>query len=251
MDGRVSGNVVDASGAAVPNADVALYLAGGKKPLLAGKTSPDGSYHFIGVRPAYYDLTVEAQGFVKTTLRNISVDPARETSVPQIKLQLASVSQSVDVTAEAQGVELTNAEVTPTVSMEEIKNLPILDRDPLAVMQTQPGVVFNGNSNTVINGLRTSYSDLTLDGINIQDNYIRDNALDYSPNQPAAEPGATGDPGNDQRQRGHVRRRDGDGIHHTLRHQPASRRMRSGTTATMPSRPTTGSTTRPACRCHF
>ena len=67
--------------------------------------------------------------------------------------------------------------------MEEIRNLPILDRDALSIIQTQPGVAYNGNSNTVINGLRTSYSDLTLDGINIQDNYIRDNALDYTPNK--------------------------------------------------------------------
>ena len=50
-------------------------------------------------------------------------------------------------------------------------------------MQTKPGVASNGNSTTVINGLRTSYSNMTLDGINIQDNYIRDNALDYSPNK--------------------------------------------------------------------
>ena len=44
-------------------------------------------------------------------------------------------------------------------------------------------MVSNGNSTTVINGLRTSYSNVTLDGINIQDNYIRDNALDYTPNK--------------------------------------------------------------------
>src|SRR5262249_21600265 len=61
--------------------------------------------------------------------------------------------------------------------------LTILERDPLGLIQTQPGVVSNGNSTTVINGLRTSYSTVTLDGINIQDNYIRDNALDYTPNK--------------------------------------------------------------------
>ncbi len=183
MDGRVTGSVVDTSGAGIPNADVGLVLAGGKQPLVTTKTATDGSFHLIGVRPAYYDLTVEAAGFVKTTLRHISVDPAHETSLAQVKLQLASVSSSVDVKAEAQGVELANAEVTQTISMEEVKNLPLLDRDPLGLLQFQPGVVSNGNSATVINGLRTSYSDLTLDGINIQDNYIRDNALDYSPNK--------------------------------------------------------------------
>jgi hypothetical protein len=183
MDGRISGSVVDASGAVVPSAEVDLFLIGGSKPLLTTKTSADGLYHFIGVRPGEFDLTVEASGFVKTTVHNVNVDPARETSVPTIKLQLASVSQSVDVSAQAPGVVTTNAEVSQTISMEEIQNLPILDRDPLALIQTQPGVVGNGNSYTVINGLRTSYSDVTLDGINVQDNYIRDNALDYSPNK--------------------------------------------------------------------
>jgi len=65
--------------------EVELYLAGGARPQLTTKTSTDGSYNFIAVRPAYYDLTVEAAGFVKTTLRGISVDPARETSVPQVR----------------------------------------------------------------------------------------------------------------------------------------------------------------------
>jgi hypothetical protein len=183
FSGRVTGSVVDSSGAVVPAAEVELYLAGGNRPLLTAKTSTDGSYNFIAVRPAYYDLTVEAAGFVKTTLRGISVDPARETSVPQVRLQLPAVTQTVDVSAEVQGVDTASAEVADTVSMEQIKNLPILDRDVLSILQTQPGVASNGNSYTVINGLRTSYSNMTLDGINIQDNYIRDNALDYTPNK--------------------------------------------------------------------
>src|SRR6185369_3727326 len=112
FSGRVSGSVVDASGAVVPGADVELYLTGGKKPLLTVKTSGDGLYHFIGVRPAEYDLVVDAKGFVKTTLRNITVDAAREVDVPQIKLSLATVSQSVDVTADVEGVETSNAEIS-------------------------------------------------------------------------------------------------------------------------------------------
>ena len=183
FDGRVSGSVADPTGAAIPGASVDLFLKGGKKPLLSTKTSSDGLFHFIGIRAADYDLTVEATGFVKVDLRGLTVDAARETTVPLIKLQLASTSQSVEVNASAEGVQTTNAEISQTVSMEEIRNLPILDRDVLSVIQTQPGVVANGNSYTVINGLRTSYSDVTLDGINVQDNYIRDNALDYLPNK--------------------------------------------------------------------
>src|SRR5450432_1512015 len=183
FSGRVTGFVADAIGAVVPGADVELYLAGGKKPLLTTRTSADGLFNFSGVRPAYYDLTVQFKGFLKTTLRGLSVDPARETSVPSIKLQLAGTIQTVEVSADIQVVETTNAEISGTISTEEIRNLPILDRDVLGILQTQPGVVSNGNSTTVINGLRTSYSNMTLDGINIRDNYIRDNALDFVPNK--------------------------------------------------------------------
>jgi Carboxypeptidase regulatory-like domain/TonB dependent receptor len=183
MSGRISGSVIDATGAAVGGADVELYLAGGQKPLLVSKTSAEGLYNFIGVRPAEYDLTVSAHGFLKSVHRGITVDMARETDIPRIKLELASMTQSVEVTAEVEGVDVGTAEVSTTVSMEQIKNLPILDRDVLSIMQTKAGVASNGNSTTVINGLRTSYSNMSLDGVNIQDNYIRDNALDYTPNK--------------------------------------------------------------------
>ncbi len=183
LSGRLSGSVIDASGAAVPGATVNLYLAGGAKPLLSTTTSADGLYNLLGVRPADYDLTVEARGFLKSTIRAITVDAARETPVPPIKLTLSSVTQSIDVAADTETVELTNTEISNTISTADIRNLPILDRDPLGLLQTQAGVSSNGNSATVINGLRTSFSNLTLDGINIQDNYLRDNALDYSPNK--------------------------------------------------------------------
>ena len=183
FSGRVTGSVVDASGAAVPGAQVDLLLGGGRRALLTVKTSSDGQFHFIGVRPADYDVTVDAKSFVKATIRNVTVDAAKETEIPVIRLQLATVTQSVEVTAETAGVETSSAEISGTITMEDIRSLPILDRDPLGVLQTQPGVVSNGNSNTVINGLRTSYSTVTLDGINIQDNYIRDNALDFTPNK--------------------------------------------------------------------
>src|SRR5580698_10880253 len=112
IDGRITGSVVDVSGAAVPGAEVDLLMVGGKKPLLTSKTSADGLYHFIGVRPGYYDLAVQAAGFVRTTLNNVSVDPARETSMPRIKLELASTSMSVEVKSDAKGVQTDNAEVS-------------------------------------------------------------------------------------------------------------------------------------------
>lgn len=183
FSGRLSGTVIDSSGAAVAGASVSLFLPNGNKPVLSTKTVADGSWRVIGVRPSDYDLSFEATGFTKFTLRAIPVDPARETSVQTVTLQLPSVTQSVDVVGDSQSVQTANAEVSSTITAEQMEKLPVLDRDPLALIQTQAGVAFNGNSFTTINGLRTSYSNMTLDGINIQDNYLRDNALDYNPNR--------------------------------------------------------------------
>jgi len=169
--GRLSGSVVDATGAVVPDAQVHLYLTGGSKPLLSARTNGEGAYAFIGVRPAEYDVIVEVPGFSKAALRGIVVDAARETSVRQIKLELSGVTQEVEVQAGPELVPIGNAEISSTITMTQIDKLPVLDRDPLELIQIQPGVVSNGNSTTVINGLRTSYSNMTLEGINIQDNY--------------------------------------------------------------------------------
>src|SRR5438445_13114736 len=79
LSGRISGAVSDATGASVPAANVELFLAGGQKPLLMTETAPDGAFNFVGVRAAVYDVVLTAKGFVKTTLRNIAVDPVRET----------------------------------------------------------------------------------------------------------------------------------------------------------------------------
>jgi hypothetical protein len=183
FSGRLAGTVLDSTGSPIPAATVSLSLPQGDKAILTTKTARDGVWNMIGVRPADYDISIEAPGFAKSTLRAIAVDPARETSVQTVTLQLPTVTQSLDVTADAQNVQISNAEISSTITMQEIDKLPILDRDPLSLLQTLPGVTYNGNSATTINGLRTSYSNMTLDGINIQDNYIRDNALDYTPNR--------------------------------------------------------------------
>ena len=79
-------------------------------------------------------------------------------------------------------VRTAGAEITDTVEKEQIEDLPILDRDPINLLKWQAGVSQNNRAETVINGQRQSFSNLTLDGINIQDNYIRSDSLDYTPN---------------------------------------------------------------------
>ncbi|MBI4874024.1 MAG: carboxypeptidase regulatory-like domain-containing protein, partial [Acidobacteria bacterium] len=182
--GRLSGSVLDSSGAAVPGAKISVFLAGGAQAVLTAQTTSEGLFSVAGVRPEFYDLTVEARGFVNYTLRRVKVDPARETAIPPLRLELAAVRQTLEVSAAAESVQTSNAEISSTVTNEQVRRLPMLDRGPLALITTQPGVTYNGHPDaaTTINGQRTSYASVTMDGINVQDNYLRDNALDYVPN---------------------------------------------------------------------
>ncbi|MFB3828520.1 MAG: carboxypeptidase regulatory-like domain-containing protein [Bryobacteraceae bacterium] len=182
VTGRVSGTVVDASGAAVPDAAVRLVLAGGARAALETKTTGEGLFALTGVRPETYDLTVEKAGFVPYAVRGLKVDPARETALAAIRLELPAVAQSVEVRGEPENVQVSNAEVSTTVTNAQVRRLPVLDRDPLRLVQTQAGVTSNGVLDTTINGQRASFANVTVDGINVQDNFIRDNALDYVPN---------------------------------------------------------------------
>jgi len=179
--GRLSGSVTDPTGAAVPAAAIRLTLPGETVAVISASTTEQGLFSLSGIRPETYDLIIEAPGFRKHTVRKVKVDPGRETSLAPIALELGTVNEVVEVAANLQGVQTSNAEVSTTLRTEQIRGLPMIDRSPLALILTQPGVS-NGRGNTVINGQRTTFSSVTLDGINIQDNLIRENGLDFLPN---------------------------------------------------------------------
>jgi len=178
--GRVTGTVVDKTGAVVPNAEVNLTIPGGAKVYTA-KTSESGNFTFVAVTAATYDLTVQASGFLPGNVRGVVVDAARETDLHNIQLDITAVTESVEVKSNVQTVQTNNVEITQTITQTQIQNLPVINRSPLSFLQTQAGVV-SGRDNTTINGQRTSFSSVTLDGINVQDNFIRSNDLDFLPN---------------------------------------------------------------------
>jgi hypothetical protein len=180
--GSLSGTVVDPSGAAIPAANVQLFVAGGKSPITSTQTGPSGEFHISSLRATFYDLRVDNAGFNPATVANIGIDPARETNLPAVRLELASTSQSLEVKEASQAVQTTNAEVTATVTQAQVDNLPVLDRQVNNLFLTQAGVS-EGKSAMTINGMRTSLANLTLDGVNIQDNLFRSNGLDFLPNK--------------------------------------------------------------------
>jgi hypothetical protein len=179
---RLTGQIEDPSGSAVPSARVDLRMPGGAATVAATTSTASGVFSIAGVKSGEYDLVIEAAGFRKHTLRRIKLDPGRETSLPAIQLEVGSVTEIVEVTESAQAVQTSNAELSTTITNGQLSKLPLINRTPLSLIQTQVGVT-SGRGNTVINGLRTSFANMTFDGVNIQDNFIRSNALDFTPNR--------------------------------------------------------------------
>jgi Carboxypeptidase regulatory-like domain/TonB dependent receptor-like, beta-barrel len=177
----VSGSVVDATGAAVPEAAVSLQLAGANTALFTAKTTPAGDFTIPSVPPNTYDLFIEAKGFQKTKISGVIVNAGRAAAIPAIKLEVSGVIQTVEVSEAQTAVETSNAEVSTTIAKMQIANLPVLNRSPLAFLTTQAGINYGAGSTTV-NGQRPTYVNVTIDGINIQDNYIRTNDMDFLPN---------------------------------------------------------------------
>jgi len=185
--GTILGTVKDAQGLAIPAASVTLTNQGTSRTQ-AGKTSSRGSYEFTHLNVGWYTVEVSKAGFKNRLATNIKLDASTEYSVPPIVLNVGAVSETVTVEAGTNIVQTAGAEITDTVEKQQIEELPLLGRNPLVLLSTQAGVTQNhrnrnsGADTTVINGQRQSFSNLTLDGINIQDNFVRSESLDYTPN---------------------------------------------------------------------
>jgi hypothetical protein len=183
--GGLTGTVVDPAGLPVAKAGVRI-TAENTGLSLSGTTNSSGSFAFAGLPPGDYSVEVNAPGFRPRLIRHFKVDVAKENVLPPVRLELGSVSETVEVKAQAGQVQTANAELTSTITRQQIEHLPLVERDPLSLIGLQAGVAYNGASaanGTTINGQRSSFSNVTLDGINIQDNYIRDNALDFVPSR--------------------------------------------------------------------
>jgi hypothetical protein len=184
--GSVKGTAVDQQGLPIAGANVTLTNEG-TNYTYTSVTGSNGGYQFLRIDYGTYTVAVSKEGFRKAVVSHVPLDAATEYTVPPIQLEVGAATESITVEAAPQTVNTMNAEMTGTTEKKQIDDLPILDRNPLALLGLQAGVANSGpggTAETTINGQRSTFSNLTLDGINIQDNFIRDNDLDFSPNLP-------------------------------------------------------------------
>lgn len=181
--GAISGTVVDQTGLAVAGADVTLVSLDTNRETKT-KTNDKGAFDFVALAAGYYRIDIKMAGFRQASVPSVKVDVGLQASLPPTKLEVGPVESTVVVEGSATNIQTANAQISDTVTRQQIQNLPLINRNPLALLGLQAGVAQNGRSVTVINGQRASLSNVTLDGVNIQDNFIRSNSLDFLPNLP-------------------------------------------------------------------
>src|SRR4029077_5197506 len=81
---------------------------------------------------------------------------------------------TVEVTSGAEVLQSTTSSVSNTLIGRQVTDLPVVTRNALDLIVAQPGTQSPGTSRTSsINGLPKGSVNLTLDGLNIQDNLLK------------------------------------------------------------------------------
>ncbi len=168
----LSGTVTDPSGAVVPGA---LVLA--KNAALGTEfrttTSTSGTYTIPSLGVGVYTVTIEAKGFKKTVVSEIKIDAATPATA-NASLEVGAQTESVVVQGGGEILQTQSANVSTTITGRQITDLPFTSRDALDLVLNLPGTTTPGRPRTsTINGLPKSAINITIDGINAQDNLLK------------------------------------------------------------------------------
>ena len=171
----LNGSVSDPSGASVVGAKITLTDA--TTGLQRTTTSnAAGLYQFLDLPPGRYRLEATAQGFARYVASDVTL-VVKTPSTVNIHFQVAGVAESVTVESQAPLVNRTDASLGNTIEQNQIAQLPIADRNVVQLLSLQPGVAYLGNQldatkdtrSGAVNGMRSDQSNVTLDGIGVND----------------------------------------------------------------------------------
>jgi Carboxypeptidase regulatory-like domain len=173
---QLNGSVSDPSGAII--ADAKITLTDSATGLQRTTTSNGaGLYQFLDVPPGNYRLEASASGFAAVVSKVTLV--VKTPATVNIKFQVAGVETSVTVEGQTPLINRTDASLGNTIEENQIGELPIADRNVVQLLSLQPGVAYlsgaaedNKSTDTrsgAVNGMRSDQSNVTLDGIGVND----------------------------------------------------------------------------------
>jgi hypothetical protein len=181
--GIISGTIRDQSGALVPGATVtATNVDTGVAR--TGVTNEQGFYRIPALEPGRYTVKIDLSGFKTVERTGVTVPMSTEVTVGA-DLEVATVGETVTVTAEAEAVQLNKS--NPTVGQistgRQAVELPLnANRDINQLALLAPNT-FSAPGSTQIsaNGQRARNNNFTIDGSDNNDASVTLSTLDLAP----------------------------------------------------------------------
>jgi hypothetical protein len=175
--GAISGTVQDASGASVPNAEVRITNQGTKVVERTVNTGDDGSFTAPLLPVGTYSLSVSSAGFAQKDFLDIVVRVTETTRVTA-KLNPKSVQQNIEVQAEVQEVDTSDATTGQAIEATTIRALPLATQNFQQLLTLSTGAQSDLNAasqlgrgvvHIEVNGQREDNNNYLIEGISATD----------------------------------------------------------------------------------
>jgi len=171
----IGGTVLDASGSAVPEAEVTIENSSlGLERKVS--TTGAGVFSAASLPPATgYTVTVTKTGFTKYTVAPFDLAVGQQLGL-SIVLAVAGTGTAVDVTSDAPIVETTKTDVSGVVDSNQILNLPINGRRVDSFVLLQPGVTNDATFGLLSFRGQAGGNTFLTDGIDTTNTFYNENA---------------------------------------------------------------------------
>lgn len=168
----VTGVVTDPTGAAVPGA--AITVTNSATGAKFSATSTDKGEYTVPALPAGgYTISVSKTGFKAASITNVSLIVGVPGSV-NVKLEVGQTTETIEVAAGTEIVQTATADVSTNLTGKQLTDLPFATRNAIELLVDAPGTQTPTTPrSSTINGLPKGALNVTIDGMNTQDNNLK------------------------------------------------------------------------------
>src|SRR5262245_50712219 len=146
QDAAVIGVVTDETKAVLPGARItATNLETGRQ--FTGVTDEQGTYRILRMYPGKYKVQAELQGFTSVIVPSVELLVGQNANVPFV-LKVATVSETLTITAEAPLVDTSSSQVAGNVDRRQMESLPLQGRNWMELSKLVKGITANDVTNT-------------------------------------------------------------------------------------------------------
>ena len=166
----ISGTINDPDGAVISGATVIVKNTATGSEFKA-TSSGSGVYTVPSLGAGTYIVTVSAPGFKQSVAQDVKLDAGVPATV-NVRLEVGSATESVVVQGGGEIVQTQTANISTTLNVSQISNLPLQSRNTMYFLTLLPGTnTTGGPRGSTFNGLPQSTINVTIDGLNTQDNF--------------------------------------------------------------------------------